>query len=533
MSNDFICCVCEEEPKLACRCNDTTRLFCALHFASHLENQTIPHTPLTLTQYKSTSSLAHSKAFNKLEKVSIKLSEYQSQISTQLLNISNLEESVHHAIRQIFSQESERYSQVLSEIKARKNFIESCQHSYSSDADLLLGKYKSSKLPGLLPSYVPIKPLNLYSIISQLLKAFNLNQDELLSHFNQSSNVLQAEEYKEQLVAKEVEITQLRQEIDTVLRLTTESNLPSNILPPPSLKTFEEYKETAVLTGHTDRIFTLAITPDGLYAASGSSDNTIKIWNLRSEQLEATLQGHTLPLICLRTVPNSTILISSSHDRTIRIWDMATHTNLGVLRGHEDSVSALAVSRDGSMIVSGGYDGMIRIWNLRDRSIINSIRLRDCFLCLEISVDSKYIFAGFNSKTCLMFKLDTLQVCGRFIGSRGYSCISAMNNGKYIVTVGDSAVRIWNIEDQSELAQLIGHTSWIESICISSDDRYIISASNDRTIKVWSLQDRALLATLTGHTERVCDVKISRDGKCLVSCSEDRSVRIWRRSISS
>lgn len=531
MSNDFICCLCEEEPKLVCRCNDTTRLFCALHFASHLEDQTIPHTPLTLSQYKSTSNLAFSKAFNKLEKVSIKLSEYQSQISTQLLNISNLQESVHHAIRQIFSQESERYSQVLSEIKARKNFIESCQQSDSSDADLLLGKYKSSKLPGLLPSYVAIKPLNLYTILSQLLQAFNLNQDELLSHFKQSSNLLQ-EEYKEQLVAKEVEITQLRQEIDTVLRLTTESNLPSNTIP-PSIKTYEQYKEAAILTCHTDRIFTLAITPDGLYAASGSSDNTIKIWNLRSNQLEATLQGHTRPLICLRTVPNSTILLSSSHDRTIRIWDILTHTNLGVLRGHEDSVSALAVSRDGSIIVSGGYDGMLRIWNLRDRSIINSARLRDIFLCIEISVDSKYIFAGFNSKTCLMFNFDTLQVCGRFIGSRGYSCILAMNNGKHIVTVGDSAVRIWNIEDQSELAQLVGHTSWIESICISSDDRYIISASNDQSIKVWSFQDRAHLATLTGHTGRVCDVKISKDSKCLVSCSEDRSVRIWRSGVSS
>ena len=33
---------------------------------------------------------------------------------------------------------------------------------------------------------------------------------------------------------------------------------------------------------------------------------------------------------------------------------------------------------------------------------------------------------------------------------------------------------------------LTGHTSWVTSVAISSDNKYIISGSDDKTIKIWN-----------------------------------------------
>ena len=47
------------------------------------------------------------------------------------------------------------------------------------------------------------------------------------------------------------------------------------------------------LRGHTSHVYSVAFSPDGKYLASGSSDNTIKLWSVDNKQEITTLKGHT------------------------------------------------------------------------------------------------------------------------------------------------------------------------------------------------------------------------------------------------
>ena len=74
---------------------------------------------------------------------------------------------------------------------------------------------------------------------------------------------------------------------------------------------------------------------------------------------------------------------------------------------------------------------------------------------------------------------------------------------------------------------LEGHNDFVESVAITSDNKYIVSGGNDNTMRVWSLQDKTQEAVLQGHTGFVRSVAITSDNKYIVSGGFDKTVRIW------
>ena len=55
----------------------------------------------------------------------------------------------------------------------------------------------------------------------------------------------------------------------------------------------QDKTQEAVLQGHTNLSYSVAITSDNKYIVSGGHDNTVRIWNLQDKTQEAVLQGHT------------------------------------------------------------------------------------------------------------------------------------------------------------------------------------------------------------------------------------------------
>ena len=76
------------------------------------------------------------------------------------------------------------------------------------------------------------------------------------------------------------------------------------------------------MTGHSDEVKFVAITPDGQTLISGSADTTIKIWCLNTAKLKHTLTGHLDAVNSVAMSHAVQILISGSADKTIKIWQV-------------------------------------------------------------------------------------------------------------------------------------------------------------------------------------------------------------------
>ncbi len=126
-----------------------------------------------------------------------------------------------------------------------------------------------------------------------------------------------------------------------------------------------------ILRGHESPVTSVAISSDGHWLATGSWDNTARLWDLTaSESIENSivLPGHDYWVWDVEFSPDDRWLATAGLDNDIRLWNVTIEDPSVasiVFRGHDDGVRGLAFSRDSHWLVSTSEDGAARRWNIR------------------------------------------------------------------------------------------------------------------------------------------------------------------------
>jgi len=118
------------------------------------------------------------------------------------------------------------------------------------------------------------------------------------------------------------------------------------------------------LNGHQQMILSFQFSPDGRQMLSGSMDRTARLWNLETGRGTHVFTGHGMGVGSVSFSPDATKIATGSWDDTAHLWDSATGKELAVFGGHASSVHDVALAPDNrSMAVLGG-DGLLKFWSL-------------------------------------------------------------------------------------------------------------------------------------------------------------------------
>jgi WD40 repeat protein len=153
----------------------------------------------------------------------------------------------------------------------------------------------------------------------------------------------------------------------------------------------------------------LAFSPDGKTLASGSSDATIKLWDVATGKEQATLKGHKAGVICVAFSPDGKTLASGSNrdDTTIKLWDVATGKEQATLKGHKTG-SGVTFSPDGKRLVSWGGGardtGTIKLWDVATGKEQATLwGHRSTVASVAFSPDGNTLASGDNDMTIMLW----------------------------------------------------------------------------------------------------------------------------------
>jgi WD40 repeat protein len=287
-----------------------------------------------------------------------------------------------------------------------------------------------------------------------------------------------------------------------------------------------------ILSGHTSVVWSIAWSPDGRCIASGSADNTIRLWDSASGTCTHTLSGHSDSVHSIAWSPDGRCLASGSSDSTIRLWDPASGACIQTLKGHNDKVQSITWSPDGRSLASRSGDHTIRLWDSATGACTQTFSANGHtgkFYSISWSPDGRFLASGSGDKTIRLWDpasgncIHTLSGHSNEVYSIGWT-----PDGRCLASVSvDKTIRLWDSVSGICTHTLTGHSDSVSSISWSPDGRYLVSGSSDDTIRLWDPATGVCTHTLSGRIGIVWSITWSPDGRCIASGGGDKTIRLW------
>jgi WD40 repeat protein len=285
----------------------------------------------------------------------------------------------------------------------------------------------------------------------------------------------------------------------------------------------------------------VAFSPDGQYALSGSSDRAVKLWNINSGEKIRVHTGHTDNIRYVAFSPDGRNFISGGLDRKIKLWDFNSGLLINTFTGANWAIDSAAVfTPDGNHLLLGNWDGAVILWNIpsaqevrtykntSSRHMFGSERIN----AVAASPDGQYAIAANSKAEINLWAIESNRHIRTFSGHHymNVRSVAFSPDSRYALSGGDfkdQTMKLWEIASGWEIRSLKQHSGDVNSVAFSSDSRYILSGNGIGCILLWELATGRLVRVFEGHRGSVQSVAFSPDGRLILSGSEDETLKLW------
>ncbi len=330
----------------------------------------------------------------------------------------------------------------------------------------------------------------------------------------------------------------------------------------------------------------VATSPDGAWIASGSDDDTVKLWRASDGSLARTLAiGGLVRVTALAFSPDSGTLAAGYVDGSIRFWNPASGAqgrtiNLvwksSTLVNNLGKIASLSFSPDGQYLAAASGDLYTRIWKVSDCTMNQGwVKNAGPVGSVDWSPDGTKVVTGSEDKKVTVFSTNGWTTTSYTLGSNVTAVAFSPNSAVLAAGCLDGTVTFWQVSNMSQSNSFTGtgagitalafgtnsqalfsgdesgvitrwstssgwssasQSSWsahtngvggVRSLAVTADGSKLVSGGADYDICLWQASNGAALGSLSGHGGLISRASFSPDGSMVASASHDGSVRLW------
>lgn len=274
---------------------------------------------------------------------------------------------------------------------------------------------------------------------------------------------------------------------------------------------------------HTGKITSIAFSCDGLRMAVAGHDQKITLWDCLSHKLVKTLNNCHKDWItaCCFSDTSSDILISGSSDFTLKVWDVTSGAEKTTFKGHTSAINSVSFSQ--GCVVSAAFDGSVKVWTHKGVEITT-------LFCHKERVNACQLYIPERARA------NQIGSAWADIDDNTDTSTSKIKLEEIIVLTGsdDGTVGVWKPFLPNEIATLTGHSDCVLSVTATLNNQ-VLSSSLDGSIRMWDFPLPASgltpVSTSRGHVGPVNSLSAMSAGKELsyvVSGGRDGCITVWK-----
>jgi len=212
------------------------------------------------------------------------------------------------------------------------------------------------------------------------------------------------------------------------------------------------------------------------------------------------------------------MLASGSRDNTARLWSVAEGKLLQVLSGHKDTVSAVAFAADDRSVLSAGWDKTVVLGNETPLFIAKTS-------ILAMAVSAGRVLTGGQDGRVTLWSEEGKQVREWAANRSEVYSVGFSPDGKFALTAGrDGAIKIWDVANGSEVRAFPAGGSYVSAAAFSGDGKRIASASGDQKVRVWNAATGAEIEAMDLASTLNIPVSVAFTAEGSVLAGTDRGV---------